>query len=1340
MAKIERKHKKSSLRKQAETQLAQKSQGINKYSNQDPAVLTHELQAHQVELERQIEDLRHSQEELAESRDKYQELFNSVPVGYFVLNTQNIILDINQTAARMLATTKENLYHKRFTSFVSRSSQKTYYAEVIKVLEERRQREFDLEMTRKDRSHFLAYLYTMLIKDKWEKISQVRIAMVDVTDRRQTEEKLGFQSRMLSEVGDAIIVTDVQGKITYWNDSATRLYGWKRDEVLGRNIVEVIVPQQSQKEAAKIMRQLRRGESWTGEFLAQKKDGTVFPIDITDSLVYDPQGKVIGIIGVSRDITQRKQAEEALKESEERFRLLANTIPQLAWWANSDGYITWYNANWYRYTGTTPEQMEGWGWQSVHDPRELPKVLERWKTSISTGKPFDMVFPLRGADGRFRSFLTRVQPFKDSEGRVVQWFGTNTDVDEIKRAEEALKESEEKYRTLFSSMSEGFALSEIIVDENVNPSDYRFLEINDAFERQTGLSREKVIGKTVKEILPNIEPYWIENYGKVALTGKPIRFENYSSDLQKWYEIYAYSPKENQFAAVFVDITERKRAEAKIQEQVQMLEQAQVMVRDIRGKVIFWNQGMEIMYGYSKEQVIGEISHKLLKTVFPRPLKEIEEEVKTRGKWEGELIRTRRDGSVISISSTWTYYQVDKGSPGIIIESNYDITERKKAEEALTKAKNELEIKVKERTKELRQSEEKYRGVVDNANEVIAITQDGLIKFMNRKGMEITGYSSEEVANKHFLELIHPDDRALVADTYQRHLTGKAIASNFEFRVIPKDGRTRWAQLNATKITWEGKPAVLAVFIDITERKQVEEALKRSEEGYRNLINNANEGISIIQDGINKLVNKKGLKISGYSMKEMTNKSFLELAHPNDRKAIMESYQRFLAGEAVRLNYEFRILRKDGSIRWIQINVADTLWEGRAAILTMFSDITERKQAEDKINKLLGLRALLIEISSRFVNVPVERLDDEIRNAQRRLCEYLDLDLSSIYLPLPEDQTMMKLAYLFAPPDFPAVADAFKARDYYPWCEQQLVSGKSIAVPSTKNLPPEAAVDQASWQHFGIKSSLMFPLVAGDKIIGTLSFDSIREECPWPEELISGLKQVAQVFANAIARKQSEEALKTYAQRITQVQEEERKRIAYELHDNTAQYLSILKMQLGALSQSKSIQDPNIREKLQYLEKDADMAFNDVRRYSHDLRPVILERSGLIAALEQLVEDYNKLGQLQIKMKIGREEPKLPEEVKLGFFRIAQEALNNIRKHAKATQINIILTFREDQLEMSVSDNGIGFDIMEASARASGKGSLGLMSMKERADLIKANLKIESKPGYGTTIRVEIPL
>jgi PAS domain S-box-containing protein len=266
----------------------------------------------------------------------------------------------------------------------------------------------------------------------------------------------------------------------------------------------------------------------------------------------------------SWEIVERKRMEEALRESEEQFHTLADSIPNLAWWANGDGFITWYNRRWYEYTGTTPEQMEGWGWQSVHDPKVLPKVLERWKASIATGQPFDMEFPLRGADGVFRPFLTRVLPLKDSAGLVLRWFGTNTDISARKQAEEALRESEKQYRELFENMIEGFAYCKMVF-ENGKPQDFIYLSVNHAFESLTGL--KNVVGKRVTEVIPGIretDPELIEIYGRVSLTGKPERFEMFVEALKMWFSISVYSPEKEFFVAVFDIITERKKAEEQI--------------------------------------------------------------------------------------------------------------------------------------------------------------------------------------------------------------------------------------------------------------------------------------------------------------------------------------------------------------------------------------------------------------------------------------------------------------------------------------------------------------------------------------------------------------------------------------------------------------------------------------------------------------------------------------------------------------------------------------------------------------------------------------------------------
>jgi PAS domain S-box-containing protein len=141
-------------------------------------------------------------------------------------------------------------------------------------------------------------------------------------------------------------------------------------------------------------------------------------------------------------LTEIQKRDSALQESERQFRTLADSIPQLAWMAEPNGDLFWYNHRWYEFTGTTPEQMIGSGWQSVHDPEKLPEVISKWRKSIATGEPFEMIFPLRGTDGGYRQFLTLAMPVRDAQNNIVRWFGTNTDITEQQRSEEALRQTE----------------------------------------------------------------------------------------------------------------------------------------------------------------------------------------------------------------------------------------------------------------------------------------------------------------------------------------------------------------------------------------------------------------------------------------------------------------------------------------------------------------------------------------------------------------------------------------------------------------------------------------------------------------------------------------------------------------------------------------------------------------------------------------------------------------------------------------------------------------------------------------------------------------------------------
>lgn len=269
---------------------------------------------------------------------------------------------------------------------------------------------------------------------------------------------------LVESVGEyAIFSLDVQGRITSWNKGAQRIAGYSEEEIRGEHCSRFYLPEDVRRGLpAEELRAAQSAGEYTSEGYRVRKDGSRYRACVTLTRLTDAAGKVLGFAGVARDVSGRDGAQEgeprpreSARAGEDQFRLLADSISQLSWMANADGSIDWYNRRWYEYTGTTPAQMEGWGWQSVHDPAVLPQVLERWRHSLASGQPFEMEFPLRGADGRFRWFLTRVSPLRDAQGRVVRWFGTNTDVEELRRAREAVAGGEERLRLALAAARMG---------------------------------------------------------------------------------------------------------------------------------------------------------------------------------------------------------------------------------------------------------------------------------------------------------------------------------------------------------------------------------------------------------------------------------------------------------------------------------------------------------------------------------------------------------------------------------------------------------------------------------------------------------------------------------------------------------------------------------------------------------------------------------------------------------------------------------------------------------------------------------------------------------------------
>jgi PAS domain S-box-containing protein len=278
---------------------------------------------------------------------------------------------------------------------------------------------------------------------------------VDIGERKKAEEALRQSEELVRTIAEnstqGFAMMDQRGYCTYANKAWLDMTGYTREEIGSAPLHDLVhhhrpdgspYPMQE----CPIDRALPENfDVRAHEDLFFRKDGSSFPVLCAASPIFK-DGRPVSTVIEIRDVTEAKRAEAEVGDREAQFRSLADNLPTLAWMANADGWITWYNRRWYEYTGTTPEQMEGWGWESVHDPAWLPTVKQSWQASIASGAPFEMTFPLKGADGVFRPFLTRIVPVRDEQGRITRWFGTNTDVSPEREIQARLEASEAALR------------------------------------------------------------------------------------------------------------------------------------------------------------------------------------------------------------------------------------------------------------------------------------------------------------------------------------------------------------------------------------------------------------------------------------------------------------------------------------------------------------------------------------------------------------------------------------------------------------------------------------------------------------------------------------------------------------------------------------------------------------------------------------------------------------------------------------------------------------------------------------------------------------------------------
>jgi PAS domain S-box-containing protein len=380
-----------------------------------------------------------------------------------VLNLDGVLLEVNRAPLEAAGITSDEVVGKPFpeTYWWSHSAEarKLISDSILKAKNGEPSR-FDLLARMKNDELLTLDWMISPLSDETGDIAYLIASAVPIEERKRMEEalRLSEERYLLSEwdTNDGLWDWNPVSDDCYFSPRFKALLGFEPAEMENRGsaVFSRLHPDSSPILFEAVRRHIEEGLPYDVEIRVRLKNGTYRWFRSRGKAVPNDKGQVTRMIGSMTDIHARKEVEMLSQQHDEQLRDMIDSIEQLAWMAHADGYVFWYNRRWYEYTGTTPEQMQGWGWQGVQRPDRLAEVTERWQNSLETGEPFDMEFPMRGADGVYRAFLTRVRPVRDSQGSVVRWFGTNTNVEGLRREQELLKESERKFRELAETLPE----------------------------------------------------------------------------------------------------------------------------------------------------------------------------------------------------------------------------------------------------------------------------------------------------------------------------------------------------------------------------------------------------------------------------------------------------------------------------------------------------------------------------------------------------------------------------------------------------------------------------------------------------------------------------------------------------------------------------------------------------------------------------------------------------------------------------------------------------------------------------------------------------------------------